>query len=157
MTRAGRCGRVLKVASLRLAEVAVAVSKVLSTANRYAAGLHRSVARILLFDMDEYHTRIPFKELPALRRASALGQIDGWMVKDWVKPEEWLYPLVQEALARGRRRISNGTWCTPSSANSGIPAAMTCVTASPLMACRSTSIPRTASWAANSSANTRST
>ena len=25
-----------------------------------AAGLHRSVARILLFDMDEYHTRIPF-------------------------------------------------------------------------------------------------
>ena len=63
-----------------------------------AAGLHRSVARILLFDMDEYHTRIPFKELPALRRASALGQIDGWMVKDWVNPEEWLYPLVQEAL-----------------------------------------------------------
>ena len=63
-----------------------------------AAGLHRSVARILLFDMDEYHTRIPFRELPALRRASALGQIDGWMVKDWVNPEEWLYPLVQEAL-----------------------------------------------------------
>ena len=63
-----------------------------------AAGLHRSVARILLFDMDEYHTRIPFTELPALRRASALGQIDGWMVKDWVNPEEWLYPLVQEAL-----------------------------------------------------------
>jgi thioredoxin reductase (NADPH) len=25
-----------------------------------AAGLHRSVARILLFDMDEHHTRIPF-------------------------------------------------------------------------------------------------
>jgi thioredoxin reductase (NADPH) len=48
--------------------------------------------------MDEYHTRIPFKELPALRRASALGQIDGWMVKDWVNPEECLYPLVQEAL-----------------------------------------------------------
>src|SRR5688500_4034282 len=86
------------ISSLRLAEVAVAVSKVLSTANRYAAGLHRSVARILLFDMDEYHTRIPFKEPPALRRASALGQIDGWMVKDWVNPEEWLYPLVQEAL-----------------------------------------------------------
>ena len=63
-----------------------------------AAALHRSVARILLFDMDEYHTRIPFRELPALRRASALGQIDGWMVKDWVNPEEWLYPLVQEAL-----------------------------------------------------------
>ena len=64
-----------------------------------AAGLHRGVARILLFDMDEFHTRIPFRELPALQRASALGRIDGWMVKNWVNPEEWLYPLVQEALS----------------------------------------------------------
>jgi thioredoxin reductase (NADPH) len=64
-----------------------------------AAGLHRGVARILLFGMDEYHTRIPFRELPALQRASALGRIDGWMVKNWVNPEEWLYPLVQEALS----------------------------------------------------------
>ena len=64
-----------------------------------AAGLHHGVARILLFNMDEYHTRIPFSELPALQRASALGRIDGWMVKNWVNPEEWLYPLVQEALS----------------------------------------------------------
>ena len=65
----------------------------------WAAGLHRGVARILLFDMDEYHTRIPFRELPALQRASALGRIDGWMVKGWVNPDEGLYPLVQEALS----------------------------------------------------------
>jgi thioredoxin reductase (NADPH) len=64
-----------------------------------AAGLHRGVARILLFDLDDYHTRIPFRELPALQRASALGRIDGWMVKGWVNPEEWLYPQVQEALS----------------------------------------------------------
>jgi thioredoxin reductase (NADPH) len=64
-----------------------------------AAGLHRGVARILLFDMDDFHTRIPFRELPALQRASALGRIDGWMVKGWVNPDEWLYPLVQEALS----------------------------------------------------------
>ena len=41
-----------------------------------AAGLHRGVARVLLFDMDEHHTHVPFSELPALQRASALGQID---------------------------------------------------------------------------------
>jgi thioredoxin reductase (NADPH) len=64
-----------------------------------AAGLHNGVARILLFDLDEFHTRIPFRELPALQRASALGRIDGWMVKGWVNPEEWLYPQVQEALS----------------------------------------------------------
>ncbi|HSU36207.1 MAG TPA: FAD-dependent oxidoreductase [Propionibacteriaceae bacterium] len=64
-----------------------------------AAELHRGVARILLFDMDEFHTRIPFRELPALQQASALGRLDGWMVKGWVNPEEWLYPQVQEALS----------------------------------------------------------
>jgi thioredoxin reductase (NADPH) len=64
-----------------------------------AAGLHNGVVRILLFDLDEFHTRIPFRELPALQRASALGRIDGWMVKGWVNPEEWLYPQVQEALS----------------------------------------------------------
>jgi thioredoxin reductase (NADPH) len=64
-----------------------------------AAGLHPGVTRILLFDLDEFHTRIPFRELPALQRASALGRIDGWMVKGWVNPEESLYPLVQEALS----------------------------------------------------------
>jgi thioredoxin reductase (NADPH) len=64
-----------------------------------AAGLHPGVTRILLFDLDEFHTRIPFREPPALQRASALGRIDGWMVKGWVNPEEWLYPQVQEALS----------------------------------------------------------
>ena len=64
-----------------------------------AAGLHQGVARILLFELDEYHTRIPIRELPALQRASALGRIDGWMVKGWVNAEEWLYPQVQEALS----------------------------------------------------------
>jgi thioredoxin reductase (NADPH) len=34
-------------------------------------------------------TPIPFRELP---------RIDGWMVKRWVNPDEWLYPQVQEAL-----------------------------------------------------------
>ena len=57
-----------------------------------AAELHRGVARILLFDMDEYHTRISFRELPALQQATALGRIDGWMMKGWVNPDEWLYP-----------------------------------------------------------------
>jgi thioredoxin reductase (NADPH) len=32
-------------------------------------------------------------------RASALGQIDLTILKGWVSPEEWLYPLVQEALS----------------------------------------------------------
>jgi thioredoxin reductase (NADPH) len=66
---------------------------------QHAADLHRGAARVLLFDVDEHHTRIPFGELPALQRASALGQIDAWMVKGWVNPEEWLYPRVQEALS----------------------------------------------------------
>jgi thioredoxin reductase (NADPH) len=64
-----------------------------------AAGLHSGIARILLFDPDEFHTRIPFRELPALQRASALGRIDGWMVKVWINSEESLYPQVQEALS----------------------------------------------------------
>jgi thioredoxin reductase (NADPH) len=64
-----------------------------------AAALHRGTARVLLFEMDHHHTQIPFTELPALQRATALGQIDFWMVKGWVNPEEWLYPQVQEALS----------------------------------------------------------
>ncbi|WP_369253234.1 FAD-dependent oxidoreductase [Geodermatophilus amargosae] len=68
-----------------------------------AADLHRGAARLLLFDVDEHHTRIPFGELPALQRASALGRIDAWMVKGWVNPEEWLYPRVQEALSTWSR------------------------------------------------------
>jgi thioredoxin reductase (NADPH) len=64
-----------------------------------AAALHRGNARVLLLEMDHHHTQIPFTELPALQRATALGQIDFWMVKGWVNPEEWLYPQVQEALS----------------------------------------------------------
>jgi thioredoxin reductase (NADPH) len=63
-----------------------------------AAGVHRGVARILLFDPDDFHTSIPFRELDALQRASALGRLDGWLVKGWVNPEESLYPQAQEAL-----------------------------------------------------------
>jgi thioredoxin reductase (NADPH) len=49
--------------------------------------------------MDRYHTRVPFTELAALQRATALGRIDFSVVKGWVTPEEWLYPQVQEALS----------------------------------------------------------
>jgi thioredoxin reductase (NADPH) len=63
-----------------------------------AAPRQRGIARVLLLDMDHHHTHIPFTELPALKRATALGQIDFWMVKDWTNPDEWLYPQVQEAL-----------------------------------------------------------
>ncbi len=68
-----------------------------------AAARHRGLARVLLFEMGVHHTRIPFTELPALQRASALGQIDAWMVKGWINPEEWLYPQVQEALSAWSR------------------------------------------------------
>ena len=68
-----------------------------------AVGLHRGTARVLLLEMDYHHTQIPFTELPALQRATALGQIDFWMVKGWVNPEEWLYPQVQEALSAWSR------------------------------------------------------
>ena len=95
-----------------------------------AAELHRGIARILLFDMDEYHTRIPFRELPALQHASALGRIDGWMVKGWVNPDEWLYPQVQEALSAWSLPTSRGTWCTGWSAGNGIRAPTICVTLS---------------------------
>ena len=40
-----------------------------------AAVLHPSVPRVLLFEMVDTHTRSPFRELPALQRASALGRI----------------------------------------------------------------------------------
>ncbi|MGY1700211.1 FAD-dependent oxidoreductase [Geodermatophilus sp. SYSU D00766] len=73
-----------------------------------ATDLHRGAARLLLFDMDENHTRIPFGELPALQRANALGQMDAWMVKGWVDPEEWLYPRVQEALSAWSRAYRPG-------------------------------------------------
>ncbi len=84
-----------------------------------AADLHAGIARVLLFEMDENHTRIPFGELPALQQATALGRIDLWMVKGWVNPEEWLYPQVQEALSAWSKahrpshvvyRIVGGQW-----------------------------------------------
>jgi thioredoxin reductase (NADPH) len=58
----------------------------------------RSAARVLLVDMDENHTRIPFTVLPTIQRATALGAIDFFVVKGWVTPEEWLYPQVQDVL-----------------------------------------------------------
>jgi thioredoxin reductase (NADPH) len=61
--------------------------------------LHRGASRVLLVAMDRYYTRIPFSELAALQRATALGRIDFSVVKGWVTPEEWLYPQVQEALS----------------------------------------------------------
>lgn len=63
-----------------------------------ARRIHPHFARALLVAMDEYHTRVPFTELPALQRATALGQIDFWILKGWTAPEEWVYPQVQEAL-----------------------------------------------------------
>lgn len=60
--------------------------------------LHARALRGLLVAMDQFHTRVPFTKLQTLRRATALGQIDFWMVKGWTTPEEWLYPQVQEAL-----------------------------------------------------------
>ena len=60
---------------------------------------HRGVVRALLVAMDEYHTRIPLKEMETVRHATALGRIDFWVVKGWTTPEEWLYPRVQEALS----------------------------------------------------------
>jgi thioredoxin reductase (NADPH) len=64
-----------------------------------AHALHRGIVRALLVAMDEYHTRIPFKEMEMIRHASTLGRIDFWVVKGWTTPEEWLYPRVQEALS----------------------------------------------------------
>jgi thioredoxin reductase (NADPH) len=63
-----------------------------------AKAAHRGCARVLLVSMDKHRTRISFSELPSLRRAMALGRIDNFIPKEWVTPEEWLYPQVQEAL-----------------------------------------------------------
>jgi len=53
-----------------------------------AHAAHRGVVRALLVAIDEYHTRIPFKELETIRHATALGRIDFWVVKGWTTPEE---------------------------------------------------------------------
>src|SRR5919206_5297503 len=60
--------------------------------------LHRDASRVLLVAMDRHRTRIPFTELATLQRATALGRIDTFVMKEWVTPDEWLYPQVQEAL-----------------------------------------------------------
>src|ERR687883_1312827 len=64
-----------------------------------AHALHPDASRALLVPMDQHGARIPFGELPALQRATALGRIDVWILKGWVTPEEWLYPQVQAALS----------------------------------------------------------
>lgn len=65
-----------------------------------AQALHRGAARALLVPMDAHGTRIPASSLPLLQRATALGRIDFSLLKNWVAPDEWLYPQVQEALSR---------------------------------------------------------
>jgi thioredoxin reductase (NADPH) len=60
--------------------------------------LHPRAARVLLVAMDQNHTRLPFSELAALQRATALGRCDFWVAKGWANPEEWLYPQMQDAL-----------------------------------------------------------
>jgi thioredoxin reductase (NADPH) len=64
-----------------------------------AHALHPRAARVLLVAMDQHHTRLPFSELAALQRATALGRCDFWVAKGWANPEEWLYPQMQDALA----------------------------------------------------------
>jgi thioredoxin reductase (NADPH) len=64
-----------------------------------AHALHPDASRALLVPMGQHGARIPFGELPALQRATALGRIDFWILKGWVTPEEWLYPHVQAALS----------------------------------------------------------
>lgn len=65
--------------------------------------IHPNAGRVLLVAMDRHGTRIPFDSLAALRRASALGRIDFWVVKAGFSPEEWLYLRVQEALSTWTR------------------------------------------------------
>jgi len=63
-----------------------------------AYALHPGSSRVLLVPMDRYRTRVPFSELPTIQRATALGRIDFFILKEWVTPEEWLYPQIQQAL-----------------------------------------------------------
>ena len=60
--------------------------------------MHPATRRLLLVAMDRRGTRIPFDDLEALQRATALGRIDSWVLKGAVSPDELLYPHVQEAL-----------------------------------------------------------
>jgi thioredoxin reductase (NADPH) len=65
--------------------------------------LHRHAKRALLIAMDRRGTRIPFDSLDALQRATALGQIDFWVMKGWAAPEELMYPQIQRALSEWTR------------------------------------------------------
>jgi thioredoxin reductase (NADPH) len=66
--------------------------------------IHPAAERILLVAMDQRGTRVPFRVLDSLQRATALGRIDSWVNKDgWVSPEEWLYPQIQEKLSSWTR------------------------------------------------------
>ena len=65
--------------------------------------LQPGASRALLIAMDHRGTRIPFGDLPALQRATALGRIDFWVLKGAESPEELLYPHVQEALTAWTR------------------------------------------------------
>ena len=65
-----------------------------------AHALHGGAARALLVPMDTHGTRIPASSLASLQQATALGRIDFSLLKNWVAPDEWLYPQVQEALSR---------------------------------------------------------
>jgi thioredoxin reductase (NADPH) len=64
-----------------------------------AHALAPDASRALLVPLGKHGARIPFEELPALQRATALGRLDFWILKGWVTPEEWLYPQVQAALS----------------------------------------------------------
>ena len=64
-----------------------------------AQALHRGAARALLVPMDEHGTRIPITSLELLQRAIAFGRIDFSLLKNWVAPDVWLYPQIQEALS----------------------------------------------------------
>jgi thioredoxin reductase (NADPH) len=68
-----------------------------------ARELQPRAGRALLMAMDRHGTRIPFDDLPALQRATALGRIDFWALKGAESPEELLYPHVQEALTAWTR------------------------------------------------------
>ena len=64
-----------------------------------AHALAPDASRALLVPLGRHGSRIPFDELPALQRATALGRVDFWILKGWVTPEERLYPQVQAALS----------------------------------------------------------
>ena len=62
-----------------------------------AHALHPGAGRALFVAMG--HAAGMSSATERVMRASALGQIDLTILKGWVSPEEWLYPLVQETLS----------------------------------------------------------